>query len=70
MELCAISRTLGRLGVQATTVNYFVGEQNRTIGRGTPQGRVLSTLLWNLVMNKLLVILEKNGCEAITTMYW
>ena len=39
--------------------------QIRAIGRATPQGGVLSSLLWDLVAHWLLVILEQNWCEVI-----
>ena len=37
----------------------------RAIGRRTSQGGVLFPLLWNLMINELLVTLEQNGYEAI-----
>ena len=37
----------------------------RRIGRRTPQGGALSPILCNLVMNKLLVMLERVGRGAI-----
>ena len=37
----------------------------RYVARGTPQGGVLSPLLWNLVINSLLVKLEKSGVKVI-----
>lgn len=45
---------------------YHKGEQvSATATRGTPQGGVLSPLLWLIVMNSLLVRLESNKIEAI-----
>jgi len=35
--------------------------QTRQVNRGTPQGGVLSPLLWNIAVNKLLRILEGGG---------
>jgi len=35
------------------------------VNRGTPQGGVLSLLLWNIAVNKLLRILEKGGCKVV-----
>ena len=37
----------------------------REVGKETPQGEVLSPLLWNLVINTLLVMLENVGCRTI-----
>jgi len=33
----------------------------RNVSRGTPQGGILSPLLWVLVVNKLLLLLEEAG---------
>ena len=37
----------------------------RSVRRGTPQGGVLSPLLWVLTMNKMLVDLEKKGIHVV-----
>ena len=37
----------------------------KQVNRGTPQGGVLSPLLWNVVVNKLLTDLEGEGCRVI-----
>jgi len=38
---------------------------NRNVSRGTPQGGVLSPLLWVLVVNKLLSLLEETGTKVV-----
>jgi len=35
------------------------------VNKGTPQGGVLSPLLWNIAVNKLLRILEGGGCKVV-----
>jgi len=37
----------------------------RNVSRGTPQGGVLSPLLWVLVVNKLLSLLEEAGTKVV-----
>jgi len=37
----------------------------RNVSRGTPQGGVLSPLLWVLVVNKLLSLLEETGTKVV-----
>jgi len=37
----------------------------RNVSRGTPQGGVLSPLLWALVVNKLLSLLEEAGTKVV-----
>jgi len=39
--------------------------QTRLVNRGTPQGGVLSPLLWNIAVNKLLRILEGGGGKVV-----
>jgi len=48
-------------------VNSELGESTirRQVVRGTPQGGVLSPLLWNIAINGLLVELEKEGIGVI-----
>lgn len=48
-----ISATLGAASIQ------------RSVKIGTPQGGVLSPLLWNLAVNSLLVNLEKSGSKVV-----
>ena len=40
-------------------------KSTRKVNRGTPQGGVLSPLLWILVVNDLLIELEEQGCRVI-----
>jgi len=37
----------------------------RHINRGTPQGGILSPLLWNIVVNELLCDIEGGGCQVV-----
>ena len=46
-------------------ITKLLGGRAIKLGRGAPQGGVLSPFLWNLVMNELLVILEQSGYVAI-----
>ena len=39
--------------------------RTKTPGRGSPQGGVLSPLIWNLVMDSLLTELEKGPIKAV-----
>jgi len=39
----------------------------RNISRGTPQGGVLYPLLWVIVVNKLLLLLEEAGTKVVAT---
>jgi len=52
----AITEFLTELGVEPATLG--TSTQTRLVNRGTPQGGVLSPLLWNIAVNKLLRILE------------
>ena len=36
----------------------------RSVARGTPQGGVLSPLLWNIAVNPLLLKLTNEGCPV------
>ena len=36
----------------------------RSVARGTPQGGVLSPLLWNIAINSLLLKLTEQGCRV------
>lgn len=38
---------------------------SRFVNRGTPQGGVLSPLLWNLALNSMLLSLEASGCHVV-----
>ncbi|XP_055858922.1 retrovirus-related Pol polyprotein from type-1 retrotransposable element R1 isoform X1 [Episyrphus balteatus] len=48
-------------------IQASLGNSNcfKCINRGTPQGGVLSPLLWLLVMNNILVKLERSGVKAV-----
>jgi len=37
----------------------------RNVNRGTPQGGVLSPILWVIVVNKLLSLLEEAGTKVV-----
>jgi len=69
----AITESLTELGVRLlhkllisrrVTATPGTSTQTRLVNRGTPQGGVLSSLLWNIAVNKLLRILEGGGCKA------
>jgi len=47
------------------TATLGTSTQTRLVNRGTPQGGVLSPLLWNIAVNKLLRILEGGGCNVV-----
>jgi len=71
----AIRESLTELGVEPPMVRLIhkllisrmvtatlgTSTQTRLVNRGTPQGGVLSPLLWNIAVNKLLRILEGGG---------
>jgi ribonuclease HI len=38
---------------------------SRFVNRGTPQGGVISPLLWNLVLNSVLFLLATGGCKVV-----
>ena len=73
-----ITSALSRLGVddltvglinqllQCRTVEASLGTSTTTklVNRGTPQGGVLSPLLWNVAVNELLQIMEGGGCSV------
>jgi len=42
----------------------------RNVSRGTPQMGVLSPLLWVLVVNKLLSLLEEAGTKVVIRVFW
>jgi len=42
-----------------------ISTQTRPVNRGNPQGGVLSPLLWNIAVNKLLRILQGGGCKVV-----
>ncbi|XP_070071110.1 uncharacterized protein [Drosophila takahashii] len=48
-------------------VNSTMGsaQSTRNVSRGTPQGGVLSPLLWVIVVNKLLSLLEEAGTKVV-----
>lgn len=39
--------------------------KSRFVNRGTPQGGVISPLLWNLALNVVLALLEASGCKIV-----
>jgi len=47
------------------TATLGTSTQTRLVNRGTPQGGVLSPLLWNIAVNKLLWILEGRRCKVV-----
>jgi len=47
------------------TATLGTSSQIRLVNRGTPQGGVLSPLLWNIAVNKLLPIPEGEGCKVV-----
>jgi len=47
------------------TATLGTSTQTRLVNRGTPPGGVLSPLLWNIAVNKLLRILEEGGCKVV-----
>jgi len=47
------------------TATLGTSTQTRLVNRGTPQGGVLSPLLRNIAVNKLLRILEERGCKVV-----
>jgi len=72
----AITESLTELGVEPPMVRLIhillistmvtgTSTQTRLVNRGTPQGGVLSPLLWNIAVNKLLRILEGGGCMVV-----
>jgi len=77
--LTAITEFLTELGVEPpmvmlihklligrmVTATLGTSTQTRQVNRGTPQGGVLSPLLWNIAVNKLLRILEGEGCTVV-----
>jgi len=48
------------------TATLGTSTQTRLVNRGTPQGGVLSPLLWNIAVNEPLRILEGGGCKVVT----
>jgi len=47
------------------TATLGTSTQTRLVSRSTPQGGVLSPLLWNIAVNKLLRILKGGGCKVV-----
>jgi len=47
------------------TATLGASTQSRLVNRGTTQEGVLSPLLWNIAVNKLLRILEGGGCKEV-----
>jgi len=43
-----------------------MGSVHSTFSRGTPQGGVLSPLLWVIVVNKILLFLEEAGTKVVS----
>jgi len=72
----AITESLTELGVEPPMVGLIhklligrmvtatlgTSTQTRLVNRGTPQGGVLSPLLWNIAVNQILRVLEGGGC--------
>jgi len=75
----AITESLTELGVETPMVGLIhkllinrmvtatlgTSTQTRLVNSGTPPGGVLSPLLWNIAVNKLLRILEGGGCKVV-----
>jgi len=75
----AITKYLTELGVEQpmvvlihkllisrmATATLETSTQTRLVNRGTPQRGVLSPLLLNIAVNKLLRILEGGGCKVV-----
>jgi len=75
----AITESLTELGVEPPMVRLIhkllisrmvtatldTSTQTRLVNRSTPQGGVLSPLLWNIAVSKILRILEGGGCEVV-----
>ena len=53
------------LTCRAVTSTLGSSTLTRYVSRGTPQGGVLSPLLWNLVVNRLLCDIEGGGCQLV-----
>jgi retron-type reverse transcriptase len=53
--------------LECRIVTASLGEEQVTVKttRGCPQGRVLSPLLWSLVIDELLSVLDRPGFEVI-----
>jgi ribonuclease HI len=47
------------------TSNMGTSVESRFVNRGTPQGGVISPLLWNLALNSVLAKLEASGCKVV-----
>jgi len=47
------------------TATLGTSTQTRLVNRDTHKGGVLSPLLWNIAVNKLLRILEEGGCKVV-----
>ena len=47
------------------TASLGTATVNRWVERGTPQGGVLSPLLWKLVVNDILLELERDGYSVV-----
>jgi len=47
------------------TATLGTSTKTRLVNGGTPPGGVLSPLLWNIAVNKLLRILEGGGCKVV-----
>jgi len=79
----AITESLTELGVEppmvglihkllisrVVTATLKTSTQTRLVNRGTPQEGVLSALLWNIAVNKLLRIPEGEGCKVVAYAY-
>ncbi|KAM8701536.1 hypothetical protein ACLKA7_012115 [Drosophila subpalustris] len=53
------------LKCRAVTSTLGSSSLTRFVSKGTPQGGVLSPLLWNLVVNKLLRDIEGGSCQIV-----
>jgi len=47
------------------TSTLGISTQTRFVNRGTPQGGVLSPLLWKIAVNKLFCYMEGGGCKVV-----
>jgi hypothetical protein len=52
------------LGCRLVHVSLMGSNMSAKVAGGCPQGRVLSPLLWNLVVDRLLTITKDLGCST------
>jgi len=58
-------KSFERLISRMITTTLGTSTQTRLVNRGTLQGGVLSPLLWNIAVNKLLRIIEGGVCKVV-----